>query len=89
MKAILSVFILSFSVSFFAHSQTKQPVKASSSDCFKEWYSLFKERGATPVPDGTNDVIITLRNNEYTECFMGRVEVSNGKLARIKSSTKG
>ena len=81
MKAILSVFILSFSVSFFAHGQAKQPAKpVGSSNCFKEWYTLFKERGATPVPDGVNDVIITLRNNEYNQCFMGRVEVSNGKL---------
>lgn len=83
MKPILSVFILSFSVSFFAHAQTqtKPAAKpAGSSNCFKEWYSLFKERGATPVPDGVNDVIITLRNNEYSECFMGRIEVSNGKL---------
>ena len=82
MKAILSVFILTFSVSLFAQGQTKQPAKpASSSNCFKEWYTLFKERGATPVPDGMNDVIITLRNNEYSECFMGRIEVSNGRLA--------
>jgi hypothetical protein len=78
MKPILSVFILSFSVSFFAQGQTKTP--AASGDCFKQWYTLFKERGATPVPDGVNDVVITLRNGEYTECFMGRIEVMNGKL---------
>lgn len=81
MKPILSVFILSLSVSFFAHAQTKPAAKpVASSNCFKEWYTLFKERGATPIPDGVNDVIITLRNNEYSECFMGRVEVSNGRL---------
>lgn len=86
MKAILSIFILSFSVTFFANGQAKEPAKpiakpGGSSNCFKEWYTLFKERGATPIPDGVNDVIITLRNNEYSECFMGRVEVSNGKLS--------
>ena len=82
MKPILSVIILSFSVSFFAQGQTKQPVKAptGSGDCFKQWYSLFKERGANPIPDGVNDVVITLRNADYNECFMGRIEVSNGKL---------
>ena len=81
MKPILSALILLVSVSVFAQTQTKPAAKpASSGDCFKQWYTLFKERGATPIPDGTNDVIITLRNNEYSECFMGRVDVSNGKL---------
>lgn len=82
MKPILSVLILSFSVTFFAQGQTKQPAKppTSSQDCFKQWYSLFKERGANPIPDGVNDVVITLRNNDYTECFMGRIEVSNGRI---------
>ncbi len=85
MKPILSVLILSFMVTFFAQGQTKPPAKqpakpTSSKDCFKEWYTLFKERGADPIPDGVNDVIITLRNADYNECFMGRIEVSNGKL---------
>ena len=85
MKPILTVFILLFSVCFFAEAQTqtKAPAKpaGASGDCFKQWYSLFKERGADPVPDGVNDVIITLRNNDYTECFMGRIEVANGRIA--------
>lgn len=83
MKPILSAIIILFSVSVFAQTQTKpaaKPAAKPAGDCFKQWYSLFKERGATPVPDGVNDVIITLRNNEYTECFMGRVEVTNGRL---------
>lgn len=82
MKPILSVLILSFLVCFFAQGQTKQPAKqpASSGDCFKQWYSLFKERGADAVPEGVNDVIITIRNADYSECFMGRIEIANGKL---------
>jgi hypothetical protein len=82
MKPILSALILLLSVSVFAQTQTKPAAKpASSGDCFKQWYTLFKERGAAQVPDGVNDVIITLRNNEYTECFMGRIEVSNGRIS--------
>ena len=101
MKPILSALILCVLVSVYAQGQTKpaaKPAAKLAGDCFKQWYSLFKERGATPVPDGVNDVIITLRNNEYTECFMGRIEVSNGRLPegsrfrrltdRMKSSTK-
>ena len=82
MKAILSALILLFSVSVFAQTQPKPAVKpASSGDCFKQWYTLFKERGAAQVPDGVNEVIITIRNHEYSECFMGRVEVTNGRLS--------
>ena len=85
MKPILSVLILSFMVTIFAQGQTntpaKQPAKPTSSkDCFKEWYTLFKERGADAIPDGVNDVIITLRSSDYSECFMGRIECSGGKL---------
>jgi hypothetical protein len=83
MKPILSVFILSFMVCFFAQGQTKQPAKqpTASGDCFKQWYSLFKERGANAVSEGVNDVIITLRNADYSECFMGRIEVTNGRIS--------
>lgn len=48
---------------------------------FKEWYTLFKERGANPIADGTHDVIITLRSTDYSECFLGKVDVAGGKLA--------
>lgn len=84
MKSILAILITFMSVGVFA--QTKPATKpaaakpATSGNCFKEWYTLFKERGANPVADGTHDVIITLRSNDYSECFMGRVEVAGGKL---------
>lgn len=58
-----------------------KPAAASSGSCFKEWYSLFKERGANPIPDGPNDVIITVRNGDYNDCFMGRIEVTGGKIS--------
>lgn len=53
-------------------------------DCFKEWYNLFRERGASTVTDGTQDVIISLRNTVagVSQCYMGRVEVSGGKIKR-------
>jgi len=40
----------------------------------------FKERGAKSVPDGIQDVIITLRNKEVSVCFIGKIEVKDGKL---------
>src|SRR5262245_13323933 len=82
MKQSFLVVALLFCAVTFSQGQTKPPARpAGSSNCFAEWYTLFKERGATAVPDGVQDVIITLRNNDYTECFMGRIEVANSKLA--------
>ena len=73
-------FILSFaliSIVFSSLAQTKG-TPAPAGNCFKEWYSLFKERGANTVPDGTNDVIISIRNGDYSECFMGKIDVAGG-----------
>src|SRR6187402_2996792 len=78
MKSTL-IILITF-ISFGAFAQTK-PAAATKGDCFKEWYTLFKERGANPIADGTHNVIITLRTNDYSECFMGSIEVVNGKLA--------
>lgn len=50
--------------------------------CYDQWYSVFKERGAGPVADGTHEVIISLRNEyDYAECFIGKIDVKDGKLA--------
>ncbi len=78
MKPILLILVFFLSMGLYA--QTK-PATSASGTCFKEWYTLFKERGANPVPDGTHDVIITLRSGDYSNCFMGRVDVASGKLA--------
>jgi hypothetical protein len=58
--------------------------QSSGNDCFKEWYTLIRERGAAEVTDGTHDVILTVRNTQEgtSRCYMGRVEVRNGKLTR-------
>jgi hypothetical protein len=58
--------------------------QSAGADCFKEWYTIMRERGAATVTDGTHDVIITLRNTQEgsSKCFMGRVEVAGGKMKR-------
>jgi hypothetical protein len=56
------------------------PKKAAS--CYDQWYAVFKERGADAVADGTHEVIISLRNEfDYAECFFGKIDVKDGKLA--------
>jgi hypothetical protein len=74
MKPILTFYACVLSISMFAQSG------APSNKCYQEWYALFKDRGANPVPDGMNDVIITIRGDQYTECFMGKVDVAGEKM---------
>lgn len=61
-----------------------QQGQGGGNNCFKEWYSLFRERGAAAVTDGTHDVVISLRDTEggTSQCYMGRVDVANGKMKR-------
>lgn len=80
MKSILAILISLISVGAFA--QSPSAAKASSSNCYKEWYTLFKERGANPVADGTHDVIISIKGSDaYSECFLGKIDVKDGKMA--------
>src|SRR5687767_1066810 len=76
MKPVLAILISLLSFGLYAQSKSTP----ASGNCFKEWYSLFKERGAKPVTDGVQDVIITIRNGDYSECFMGKIEVTGEKL---------
>jgi len=81
------LFLLFLSVAGFAQTPQRnaaQGAAAQSADCFKEWYTLFRERGASTVSDGTHDVIITLRNTMAgtSTCYMGKAEVAGGRLKR-------
>jgi hypothetical protein len=53
---------------------------AVATNCYKKWYDAFSVRGAKPVTDGTQEVVITFKSGETTNCFMGKVEVSAGKI---------
>ena len=60
----------------FAQTKATPPSK----DCYGEWYTLFRERGAKPIPDGTQEIVISIRKDGYSQCFIGKVDVENGKL---------
>jgi hypothetical protein len=55
-------------------------VMTTPTNCYKQWYDYFSERGAKPVPDGTHEVVIAFKSGESCHCFMGKVEVSGGKI---------
>jgi hypothetical protein len=85
MKTILSVLVCLLSLTVVAQTgATKSAAAAPKKEvsCYDQWYAVFKERGADPVADGTHDVIISLRNEyDYAECFFGKIDVKDGKLA--------
>ena len=55
-------------------------VVAPKKNCYSEWVDAFRSRGAKTVPDGMQQVIIALRDNETCRCFMGQIEVAGGKI---------
>ena len=66
-------------------ADTTAPVKTDTvptkpTNCYQEWSDAFAARGAKPVTDGTQDVVIAFKNGENYHCFMGRVEVVGGKI---------
>jgi len=81
-RKVSLIFGLSLFVAFTALGQTapaKKPAVASSS-CYGEWMALFRERGAKPVPNGSHEVIISIRNEQGSQCYVGKAEVSEGKI---------
>lgn len=50
--------------------------------CFLEYYELFNTRGVQPIPDGLQNVIVTVRDTKENTCFatMGHIEVKNGQI---------
>jgi hypothetical protein len=71
-KSILAFVVVLFTIPAFAQT--------ANDDCFRNWYSLFRERGTKKVTDGTHDVVLSLRKDQYSECFMARVKVSGGMI---------
>lgn len=89
MKTILSILICLLSLTVVAQtgatksaSNPKPTTPKKESNCYDQWYSTFKERGANDIADGTHEVIISLRTEyDYAECFLGKIDVKEGKLA--------
>ncbi|HEX8517734.1 MAG TPA: hypothetical protein VF868_16165 [Bacteroidia bacterium] len=63
------------------NAQTTKKVEEES-NCYLKWAQKFESRGADEVADGIySDVIITFRNGGDAECYNGKVEVKEGKVA--------
>src|SRR5690349_20328428 len=55
-------------------------VVAVPPNCYKQWTDLFAMRGAEPVTDGMQDVVIAFKIADNYNCFLGRVQVVGGKI---------
>jgi hypothetical protein len=86
MKTILTIITCFLSLTLVAQSGTTKSTPATTpkkvATCYDEWYAAFKDRGAKDIADGTHEVIISLRNEYgYAECFFGKIDVKDGKIA--------
>lgn len=79
-KTLITLLMLLFMGTAFAQTKPAVTKTAASGDCFKEWYTLFRSRGAKQVTDGTQEVIITIRGQNSNQCYLGKIEVANGKI---------
>lgn len=65
-------------------SVSAQKKTEDESNCYLKWAQKFEARGADDVPDGSyTDVIITFRNGGDAECFNGKCDVKEGKVAAM------
>lgn len=50
-----------------------------STNCYTEYYTVFRDRGANVVPDGQNDVVVSIRKDGVCTCVLGKITVKGGK----------
>src|SRR4030095_8252844 len=84
MKKVASTLVgLCLSV-LMVHAQqvthTIETTPSASSNCFEEYYKLFRERGSKPVADGMQNVVVAYTKDNATVCVMGKIVVDKGKI---------
>ena len=55
-------------------------VVSTPMNCYKQYVDYFTELGAKPVTDGMQPVVVAFKAKESCHCFMGRVQVTGGKI---------
>ncbi len=78
----LSLIAVMHTFSTFGQSSIK-PVL--SQNCYRKWAAFFEEHGVYTVVDTFyEDVVVTIRKGENSDCFYGRVWVIKGKIDQIR-----
>ena len=55
-------------------------VVATPMNCYKQYVDYFTQLGAKPVTDGMQPIVVAFKSKESCHCFMGRVQVTGGKI---------
>ena len=50
----------------------------TANNCYTEYYTAFRDRGAKPVPDGVQEVVVSVRKDGACKCMLGKITVRNG-----------
>jgi outer membrane protein OmpA-like peptidoglycan-associated protein len=78
------LFIASLLVFGSSYSQMQPAIQLENlkpaKNCFENYYNAFALRGANPVPDGEQNVVLSLRQNDSCTCVEGKVTVKNGLI---------
>lgn len=65
-------------------------VVSTPMNCYKQYVDYFTELGAKPVADGMQPIVMAFKTKESCHCFMGRVQVTGGKIkAPLYVQTEG
>lgn len=70
---------------FLYQVQAQQEVsifKQGVQGCYSDYYIEFHNRGAAQPKDGEYEVVISVLYNNQSECYMGKVTVTGGKLTQ-------
>ena len=55
-------------------------VVAIPMNCYKQWLDYFTSLGTKPLSDGMHEVVIAFKSKESCHCYMGKVDVLDGKI---------
>lgn len=70
-KILIIVFVFSVGLSFTSAAQ----------GCYEKYRKAFTERGTEDIADSTyEDIIISIREGEVNNCYLGKVTVFHGKI---------
>jgi hypothetical protein len=83
MKKNILAIALFIGVNFVADAQSSKKTEEES-NCYLKWAHKFESRGADEVADGTyTDIIITVRSGSEADCFLGKCDVTGGKVTAM------
>ncbi len=84
MKNFFTTLVLLIGLVAVGTAQTAKTPTADDSNCYTKWAQKFQDRGAEDVADGTYaDVIISIRSGSDAECYNGKCDVKEGKIAAM------